>query len=84
MHGELQRKLRTLQRDHRVVNFAASVEQVAVPGTFTYIGKGVKLGDASRIVCWYKLKETGKYRAIYGDLSVKDVQPADLPLPVAD
>jgi len=52
----------------------------AEPKSFRYIGGGVKLGDASHIVCWYKLKSTGKYRAIYGDLTIKDVESKDLPL----
>jgi hypothetical protein len=42
----------------------------------------VKLGSSERIICFYKLKSTGKYRAIFGDLSVKDVEPKELPLPV--
>ncbi|MHB0958166.1 MAG: hypothetical protein ACYC6N_04300 [Pirellulaceae bacterium] len=57
-------------------------DQYAVPGSFQYLGKGVKLGSADRIVCWYKLKSTGTYRAVFGDLTVKDVTPKDLPLPV--
>jgi outer membrane lipoprotein-sorting protein len=51
--------------------------------SFQYIGKGAKLGDASRIVCWYKLKGREKYRAVYGDLTAKEVNPDELPLPVA-
>jgi hypothetical protein len=52
---------------------------------FRYLGKGVKLGDKDRIVCWYQLKDGGSpniYRVLYGDLSIKDVAPEDLPLPV--
>lgn len=51
-------------------------------GSFRYVGKGVKLGDDTRIVCWYRLKETDKYRAIYGDLSIRDVDENDLPIAV--
>ena len=50
-----------------------------------YVGKGVKLGDKSAIVCWYKLKDAkdgNTYRVVYGDLSVKDVNAEDLPLPI--
>jgi hypothetical protein len=53
--------------------------------SFRYLGKGVKLGDKDAIVCWYKLKDAknpNTYRVVYGDLSVKDVAPEDLPLPV--
>jgi len=55
-----------------------------VEDTFMYVGKGVTLGDKDkhRIVCWYQLKSTNKYRAVYGDLSVRDVDPKDLPLKV--
>ena len=53
--------------------------------SFRYLGKGVKLGEKDRIVCWYKLKDAkdaNTYRVVYGDLSVKDVAAKDLPLPV--
>ncbi|MCK4298919.1 MAG: hypothetical protein KAX80_05270, partial [Planctomycetes bacterium] len=50
--------------------------------SFRYLGKGVSLGDKHRIVCWYRLKGSTSYRAVYGDLSVKDVAPEDLPLSV--
>ncbi|QDT97484.1 hypothetical protein [Gimesia aquarii] len=58
--------------------------EYAVNGRFRYLGKGVKLGSTDRIVMFYKLKSTGTYRAIYGDLTVKDVVPEDLPLPVRE
>ena len=54
----------------------------AVEKSFRYFGKGVKLGDKAAIVCWYKLKGAKTYRVVYGDLSVKDVAPEDLPLRV--
>jgi hypothetical protein len=50
--------------------------------SFRYLGKGVKLGDKDRIVCWYKLKGANSYRVIYGDLTVKDLPPEALPLSV--
>jgi hypothetical protein len=50
--------------------------------SFRYLGKGLKLGSGDRIVCFYKLKGTGKYRAVYGDLRVTDIDPKELPLPV--
>jgi outer membrane lipoprotein-sorting protein len=60
----------------------AFAEANAVPKTFRYLGKGVKLGDKDRIVCWYKLKGAKTYRVVFGDLSMKDVAAEDLPLPV--
>ena len=53
-----------------------------IEGTWRYLGKGVELGDKDRIVCWYKLKSTNTFRVVYGDLSVKDVEPEYLPLSV--
>ena len=44
-----------------------------------YVGKGVKLGDAELPVCWYRPDGSETYRVIYGDLSVKDVAPENLP-----
>jgi outer membrane lipoprotein-sorting protein len=44
-----------------------------------YAGAGVKLGDASKAVFWYQPQGSATYRVIYGDLSVKDVAPEDLP-----
>ena len=52
------------------------------PRSFRYLGKGVELGSGDSIVCFYKLKSTGKYRAVYGDLRVTDIDPKKLPLPV--
>ncbi len=60
-------------------------EEIADWDSFRYFGNGAKLGDKDRIVCWYKLKHAKAprtYRVVYGDLSVKDVAPEDLPLPV--
>jgi len=53
-----------------------------VKDTWRYIGKGIKLGDKDRIVCWYKPNGATKYRAVYGDLSVRDIAAEDLPLKV--
>ncbi len=44
-----------------------------------YAGKGVKLGDAEKAIFWYQPKNSQTYRVIYGDLSVKDVPPENLP-----
>ena len=54
----------------------------AEPGSFRYLGNGVKLGDKGRIVCWYRLKGASTYRSAYGDLTVRDVAAEELPLTV--
>ena len=48
-------------------------------GKYHYAGKGVKLGDADKVIFWYQPKDSTTYRVIYGDLSVKDVSPENLP-----
>jgi hypothetical protein len=48
-------------------------------GEWHYAGKGVKLGEADKAIFWYQPKGSATYRVIYGDLSVKDVAPEDLP-----
>jgi len=48
-------------------------------GKWHYAGQGVKLGDASKAIFWYQPKGSETYRVIYGDLSVKDVSPENLP-----
>jgi hypothetical protein len=58
------------------------ITQQIAEGSWKYLGKGVKLGDKERIVCWYRPKGSRTYRVVYGDLSVKDVAPEELPLPV--
>ena len=44
-----------------------------------YAGESAKYGDAETPVFWYRPEGSETYRVIYGDLSAKDVAPADLP-----
>jgi len=48
-------------------------------GQWHYAGEGVKFGDASTAVFWYKFKDAQTWRVIYGDMSVKDVAEENLP-----
>jgi len=50
---------------------------------WAYLGENVKFGEKDKIVFWYQDPKTKGYRAIYGDLSVKDVSEADVPRPAA-
>ncbi len=54
-------------------------QTLELQGKYQYTGAGVKFGDASKVVFWYQPKGSSTYRVIYGDLSVKDVVPEDLP-----
>jgi outer membrane lipoprotein-sorting protein len=44
-----------------------------------YKPDGVKFRDRDKIVFWYRPDKAGKYRAVYGDLYVKDVTADQLP-----
>jgi hypothetical protein len=48
-------------------------------GQWHYAGKGVKLGDAETPIFWYQPQDSNTWRVIYGDLSVKDAAPDNLP-----
>ena len=55
------------------------VQLLKAENDWHYVGANVKLGDAKSPVCWYRPDDSKTYRVIYGDLSVKDVAPEDLP-----
>ncbi|HEY2157439.1 MAG TPA: DUF2092 domain-containing protein [Isosphaeraceae bacterium] len=46
---------------------------------YGYKADGVKLGDADKIIFWYKPEGADKYRVVYGDLHVADVTADQLP-----
>lgn len=48
-------------------------------GKWAYAGKGVKLGDADKVILWYQPEGSDTYRAIYGDLKAADIAQEDLP-----
>lgn len=48
-------------------------------GQWHYAGTGVQFGDADTAIFWYQPEGSETYRIIYGDLTVKDVAPEDLP-----
>ncbi|MBL7152730.1 MAG: zf-HC2 domain-containing protein [Phycisphaerae bacterium] len=48
-------------------------------GKWGYAGKGVKLGDAEKVILWYQPEGSNAYRAIYGDLRAADIARENLP-----
>jgi hypothetical protein len=44
-----------------------------------YMGEGIRLGEAETVILWYRPEGTSFYRVVYGDLTVMDVAPEDLP-----
>jgi outer membrane lipoprotein-sorting protein len=55
------------------------VESLPADSDWHYVGKDVKFGDARTPIFWYRPKGSANYHVIYGDLSVKDVSPENLP-----
>ena len=51
----------------------------SLKGGFVYKPDGVKLGDAAKILFWYRPEGAAHYRAIYGDLHSADVTEDKLP-----
>ena len=55
------------------------VQQLPVDSDSHYVGKDVKFGDADKPIFWYRPEGSETYRVIYGDLSIRDVTPENLP-----
>jgi len=55
------------------------VMKLPVESNWRYAGENVKHGDAQKPIFWYKPTGSQTYRVIYGDLTVKDTAPEDLP-----
>jgi len=65
----------------RLVNLVVRVQMFILErkADYGYKADGVKLGDASKIIFWYKPKNKQTYRALFGDLHTADVTTAQLP-----
>jgi hypothetical protein len=44
-----------------------------------YAGKGVTLGDGDTAIFWWKPDGATHYQVIYGDLTMREVAPENLP-----
>ncbi len=53
--------------------------QLPAESNWRYAGEDVKFGDADTAIFWYRPEGSETYRVIYCDLSVKDVEPENLP-----
>jgi hypothetical protein len=63
----------------KFINGMIFLQELEFGGKWGYAGKGVKLGDADKIILWYQPIGSQTYRVIYGDLSIRDVAPDNLP-----
>jgi hypothetical protein len=66
---------------HTVLAGMAFAQDLKVEDNWNYAGKDVVLGEVDKPLCWWRLKDSEKYRVIYGDLTIRDVRPEDLPQP---
>jgi hypothetical protein len=48
-----------------------------------YLGTGLKAGDATQIVAWWKADKAGRVIAIHGDLSVTEIDASAAPPPAS-
>ncbi|MBN2592517.1 MAG: hypothetical protein JXA81_03340 [Sedimentisphaerales bacterium] len=64
---------------HKSTLGCAFIEQLPEGSDYQYVGEDVKLGDAKKPVCWWKMPDSKTYRVIYGDLSIRDIESGDLP-----
>jgi hypothetical protein len=53
--------------------------QFELKSNYGYKAEDVKLGDADKVLFWYRKKGAEKYRAIFGDLHADDVTADRLP-----
>jgi outer membrane lipoprotein-sorting protein len=70
----------------RVIRFVQTVTRVQAflmtrKGEYGYRPERVKLGDADKILLWYRRNGSPGYRAIYGDLHAADVTALQVPEP---
>jgi len=73
--SEQQRK-RAVMTMYRGIMF---LTQLPAESNWRYAGENVKFGESDKAIFWYRPGGLETYRVIYGDLSVKDVAPENLP-----
>jgi outer membrane lipoprotein-sorting protein len=68
-----------------VIRLGMSVGRVGIflgtlkEGDYAYRPGGAKLGDADKVIFWYRSEGAAKYRALYGDLHWADATAEQLP-----
>jgi len=55
------------------------VQKLPADSDWHYAGKDSTFGDSDMAIFWYRPEGSETYRVIYGDLSVRDVSPENLP-----
>jgi outer membrane lipoprotein-sorting protein len=68
-----------LQHMMKLTRGVTFVMKLPAESNWRYAGENVKYSDSQTPIFWYKPEGSVTYRIIYGDLSVKDVAPENLP-----
>src|SRR5262245_47211477 len=55
------------------------IDRMIEKGTWRYVGGGVRRGDGTKPVCWYRRWGESAFRVVFGDLSVREVSAEQLP-----
>ncbi len=77
---EMMEKIMEMQQTMmRMSRGAMFVQQLPADSDSHYVGKDVKFGDVDTPIFWYRPEGSETYRVIYGDLTIKDVSPENLP-----
>jgi hypothetical protein len=53
----------------------------SLKGNYRYKPEGARLGEAQRMLFWYKPEKAEKYRVLYANLHWADVSADELPKP---
>ena len=54
------------------------VQALPAGSDWHYVGGGVELGEADMPICWWKPAGSQTYRVVFGDLSVRDLDKAEV------
>jgi len=68
-----------LQHMMKLTRGVTFVMKLPAESNWRYAGENVKYGDSQTPIFWYKPEGSVTYHIIYGDLSVKNVSPENLP-----
>jgi len=85
---DLEEKINPKKQPAKAMQFARSfgrifgglmfVQALPAGSDWHYVGGGVKLGQADMPICWWKPAGSQTYRVLFGDLSVRDLDKAEV------
>ncbi len=68
-----------IQHEIKMMRGMMFLMRLPADSNWRYAGENVKFGDAGTAIFWYHPEGSDTYRVIYGDLSVREVAPVNLP-----